>query len=167
MLTDKQERALVAAGLMPIGALPFGGQALIGAARSLQVPATRFVGAGADNAAANARLSAQFNSMICVSRFAHYVKVMGRDMVGSFQTATEIQKKLQNWLMKFATAVTSPGPDTMAKYPLRGASVVINEIPGKPGVYGCIIQLQPHFQLDDIAASFRLMTEIAAPGARR
>jgi predicted component of type VI protein secretion system len=44
---------------------------------------------------------------------------------------------------------------------------VINEVPGKPGVYGCIIQLQPHFQLDDIAASFRLMTEIAAPGARR
>jgi type VI secretion system protein ImpD/type VI secretion system protein ImpC len=167
MLTDRQERALVAAGLLPIGALPWGGQALIGAARSLQVPNARFVGANANAAAANTRLSAQFNTMICVSRFAHYVKVMGRDMVGSFQTAQEIQKKLQNWLMKFATAVTSPGPDTMAKYPLRGASVVINEVPGKPGVYGCVIQLQPHFQLDDIAASFRLMTEIAAPGARR
>jgi len=167
MLTDRQERALVAAGLMPIGALPFGGQALIGAARSLQVPMTRFIGSGAENASANARLSAQFNSMICVSRFAHYVKVMGRDMVGSFQTAEEIQKKLQNWLMKFASSVTSPGPDTMAKYPLRGCSVAISEVPGKPGVYGCIIQLQPHFQLDDIAASFRLMTEISAPGARR
>jgi type VI secretion system protein ImpD/type VI secretion system protein ImpC len=167
MLTDRQERALVAAGLLPVGALPFGGQALIGAARSLQVPNARFVGANADAAAANTRLSAQFNTMICVSRFAHYVKVMGRDMVGSFQTAQEIQKKLQAWLMKFATATTSPGPDTMAKYPLRGASVVINEVPGKPGVYGCVIQLQPHFQLDDIAASFRLMTEIAAPGARR
>jgi type VI secretion system protein ImpD/type VI secretion system protein ImpC len=167
MLTDRQERALVAAGLLPVGSLPFGGQALIGAARSLQVPNARFVGANADSAAANTRLSAQFNTMICVSRFAHYVKVMGRDMVGSLQTAQEIQKKLQTWLLKFSTSATSPGPDTMAKYPLRGASVVINEVPGKPGVYGCIIQLQPHFQLDDIAASFRLMTEIAAPGARR
>jgi type VI secretion system protein ImpD/type VI secretion system protein ImpC len=166
-LTDRQERALVAAGFLPVGALPYGGQALIGAARSLQAPGTRFTGAGAEAAAANTRLSAQFNTMICVSRFAHYVKVMGRDMVGSFKTAQEIQRKLQDWLMRFATAVTSPGADTMAKYPLRSAQVTINEIPGKPGVYGCIIQLQPHFQLDDIAASFRLMTEIAAPGARR
>jgi type VI secretion system protein ImpD/type VI secretion system protein ImpC len=53
----------------------------------------------------------------------------------------------------------------MAKYPLRGAAVSISEVPERPGFYNCIIQLQPHFQLDDIAASFRLMTEIAAPGA--
>src|SRR6202041_3353581 len=92
MLTDRQERALVAAGLLPVGALPFGGQALIGAARSLQTPMTRFAGAGATAAAANARLSAQFNSMVCVSRFAHYVKIMGRDMVGSFKTAAEMQR---------------------------------------------------------------------------
>jgi len=130
------------------------------------VPNGRFFGANSDVDAANTRLSAQFNTMICVSRFAHYIKVMGRDMVGSFKTAQEIQKKLQTWLLKYATAATSSGPDTMAKYPLRGAAVVINEVPGKAGVYSCVIQLQPHFQLDDIAASFRLLTEIAAPGAR-
>jgi type VI secretion system protein ImpD/type VI secretion system protein ImpC len=166
-LSDRQERALVASGLMPVGALPYGGQALIGAAKSLQISNTRYVGANADATQANIRLSAQFNTMICVSRFAHYVKVMGRDMVGSMKTPEEIQKKLQAWLMRFASGSSSPGPETMAKYPLRAASVTITETPGKPGVYGCIIQLQPHFQLDDIAASFRLMTEIAAPGARR
>ncbi len=164
MLTDRQERALVAAGLLPVSAIPFGGQALIGAARSLQMPASRVAGQNAVAAAANARLSAQFNSMVCVSRFAHFVKVMGRDMVGSFKTAAEVQRFLQDWLMKFANANTDAGPETMARYPLRSAAVTITETPGKPGVFGCIIQLQPHFQLDDVSASFRLMTELSAPG---
>jgi type VI secretion system ImpC/EvpB family protein len=166
-LTDRQERALVAAGLLPIGTLPYGGEALLGAARSLQTSGKKYIGANANAASANAKLSAQFNTMICVSRFAHYVKVMGRDMVGSMRTPGQIQRELQDWLMRYANASTSPGADTMAKYPLRSASVAVAEIPGKPGVYSCIIQLQPHFQLDDIAASFRLMTELAAPGARK
>ncbi len=165
-LTDRQERHLVAAGFLPISALPFGGQALLGAASSLQAPASRFIGANANVAAANARISAQFNTMVCVSRFAHYVKIMGRDMVGSFKTAAEIQKSLQSWLQRFTNANPSAGPETMAKYPLRQAAVTITELPGKPGVFGCSVQLQPHFQLDDIAASFRLMTELAAPGNR-
>jgi type VI secretion system protein ImpD/type VI secretion system protein ImpC len=166
--TDKQERALVAAGLLPIGTLPFGGQALLGATRSLQstAAAPRFTGASAAAAAANTRLSSQFNTMLCVSRFAHYVKIIGRDMVGSFQTAEEIQSGLQNWLMRFVNANTDPGPEVMARYPLRDASVGVTEIPGKPGVFGCTVQLQPHFQLDDIAASFRLMTELAVPKPR-
>jgi type VI secretion system protein ImpD/type VI secretion system protein ImpC len=166
-LTDRQERALVAAGLLPVGTLPFGGQALIGAARSLQSPPTRHAGEAAEAARANARLSAQFNTMICVARFAHYVKIMGRDMVGAFKTAPEIQRRLQEWLMRYATSSSSHGAETMAKYPLRGAAVTISEMAEKPGFYNCIIQLQPHFQLDDIAASFRLMTEIAAPGVGR
>jgi type VI secretion system protein ImpD/type VI secretion system protein ImpC len=166
MLTDRQERALVAAGLLPVGVLPYGGQGLVGAARSLQTPG-KFIGFNVNAANANAKLSAQFNTMICVSRFAHYIKVIGRDMVGSFKTADEIQRRLQDWLMRYANANAAAGSDTMAKYPLRDAAVTITETPGRPGVYGCVIQLQPHFQLDDIAASFRLMTEIAAPGARR
>jgi type VI secretion system ImpC/EvpB family protein len=166
MLSDRQERALVAAGLLPISAIPFGGQALIGAARSLQLPAARSVGQNGAAADANARLSAQFNSMICVSRFAHYVKVMGRDMVGSFTTATEAQRQLEAWLMKFTNANTNSGPETMARYPLRSAAVTVTETLGKPGVYGCVIHLQPHFQLDDVSASFRLMTELSASGKR-
>jgi type VI secretion system protein ImpD/type VI secretion system protein ImpC len=163
VLTDRQERALVAAGLLPVGALPFGGQALVGAARSLQSPA-RYAGPNASAATANAQLSAQLNSMVCVSRFAHFIKIMGRDMVGSFKSAAEVQRFLQDWLMKFANANTSAGAETMARYPLRSAAVTVTEIPGRPGVFGCIVQLQPHFQLDDVAASFRLMTELSAPG---
>jgi type VI secretion system protein ImpD/type VI secretion system protein ImpC len=164
-LTDAQERALVAAGMLPVGTLPYGGQALLGAARSLQT-AVKYAGGSGQAATANAKLSAQFNTMICVSRFAHYVKVMGRDMVGSMRTAEQIQRKLQDWLHRFTTTSAS-GPETMAKYPLRAAQVTVSDAPGKPGVYNCIIQLQPHFQLDDIAATFRLMTELAAPGVRK
>ncbi|MBU6448967.1 MAG: type VI secretion system contractile sheath large subunit [Rhodospirillales bacterium] len=164
MLSDKQERALVAAGLLPICALPYGGEALIGAARSLQTPATAYAGPNAASAAANARLSAQFNSVICVSRFAHYVKIMGRDMTGAFKTAPEVQRRLYDWLMRYTNANTSAGLETMARYPLRDASVLVEEVPGKPGVFTCAIHLQPHFQLDDVAVSFRLMTELAAPG---
>jgi type VI secretion system protein ImpD/type VI secretion system protein ImpC len=164
--TDAQERALVAAGMLPIGALPYGGQALLGAARSLQT-AQKFLGQNGQAASANAKLSAQFNTMICVSRFAHYVKVMGRDMVGSQRTANQIQQQLQNWLHGFTNASTGASPETMAKYPLRDAQVTVTDSAGKPGTYNCIIQLQPHFQLDDIAATFRLMTELAAPGARK
>ncbi len=163
--TDKQERALVAAALMPVSALPYGGQMLLGAARSLQTAAKKYVGSGAEAAAANTKLSAQFNTMVCVSRFAHYVKVMGRDMIGSFQTAPEIERFLQTWLMRYVNSDLSPGADTMARFPLRDASVKISELPGKPGVYGCIVQLQPHFQLDDISAAFRLVTELAKPKA--
>lgn len=166
MLSDRQERALVAAGLLPVGAIPFGGQALIGAARSLQSPAARFAGPNANAASANARLSAQFNSIVCVSRFAHYVKIMGRDMVGSFKTAPEVQRALQSWIKNFTNANTDAGAETMARYPLRSASIAVTELPGKPGVYGCTVQLQPHFQLDDVSASFRLMTELSAPGQR-
>ena len=164
MLTDRQERALVAAGLLPICALPYGGEALIGAARSLQTPTTHYAGPNAASAAANARLSAQFNSVICVSRFAHYVKIMGRDMTGAFKTAPEVQRRLHDWLMRYTNANTGAGLETMARYPLRDASVQVEEVPGKPGVFSCAIHLQPHFQLDDVAVSFRLMTELASPG---
>ena len=166
MLTDRQERALVAAGFLPVGALPFGGQALLGAARSLQTQTTRYAGANSHAATANAQLSAQFNSMVCVSRFAHYVKIIGRDMVGSFKTPLEIERFLQSWLLRYANANPSAGPETMARYPLRSAAVSVAEVPARPGVFQCIIHLQPHFQLDDVAASFRLMTELSAPGKR-
>jgi type VI secretion system ImpC/EvpB family protein len=166
VLTDRQERSLIEAGLMPVGALPWGGEALVSTARSLQTPLSRHGGANADAASANTKLSAQFNTMICVSRFAHYVKVMGRDMLGAFLTPDVVERRLRDWLLNYTNTNTAAGPETMAKYPLRSSQVAVSEIPGKPGVYRCEIHLQPHFQLDDIAASFRLLTDLAAPGAR-
>jgi type VI secretion system protein ImpD/type VI secretion system protein ImpC len=164
IFSDRIEAALIDAGLMPLSALPYGEEAVFSAVHSLQAPAS-FIGPTAAAANANARLSAQINSMLCVSRFAHYVKVIGRDMVGSFKTAEEVEAELQSWLTGYVNSSLTAGPEMRARYPLVNARVTVRERSGRPGVYGCVIQLQPHFQLDDVTASFRLVTDIAAPGA--
>ncbi len=97
--------------------------------RSLQVPAS-FIGPTAGAANANARLSAQINSMLCVSRFAHYVKMMGRHMVGSFKTAEEIEARLQSWLTSYVNTSPTAGPEMRARYPLVNARLTVRERPG-------------------------------------
>jgi type VI secretion system ImpC/EvpB family protein len=165
VLSDRLEAALVEAGLMPLSALPYGEEAVFSAVRSLQAPASYF-GRTAPAANANARLSAQLNSMLCVSRFAHYIKVMGREMVGSFKTGDEIEIRLQQWLTGYVNANLEAGPESRARFPLVAGRVSVHELPGRPGVFGCVMHLQPHFQLDNVAATFRLVTDIAAPGTQ-
>ncbi|MBO0711455.1 MAG: type VI secretion system contractile sheath large subunit [Acetobacteraceae bacterium] len=165
VLTDRQEQSLVEAGLIPLSAPPFGTEAAFSTVRSLQAPA-QFVGTDAAAARANARISSQTNSMLCVSRFAHYIKVIGRETVGSFRTAEEIEHVLQTWLAGYVNTSVNAGPDTRARYPLVSGRVSVRERPGRPGTFGCVIHLQPHFQLDDVSATFRLVTEMTAPGAR-
>ncbi|MGH7122269.1 MAG: type VI secretion system contractile sheath large subunit [Acetobacteraceae bacterium] len=165
VLTDRQERVLVDAGLMPLTAIPYGEEAVFSAARSLQSPA-RYIGANANAANANAQLSAQINAMLSVSRFAHYIKMLGRDMVGSIRTADEIERALQGWLTNYVNRSTSAGPETRARYPLASGRIMVRERAGRPGVFGCTIHLQPQFQLDDVAATFRLVTDLVAPGPR-
>ena len=166
VFSDQIEAVFVEAGLMPLSALPYGEEAVFSAVRSMQAPAP-YIGPTAAAANANARLSAQINSILCVSRFAHYVKIIGRDMVGSFKTPEEVESQMQAWLIGYVNTNLSAGPEARARYPLVGARVTVRERPGRPGVYGCVVLLQPHFQLDDVTASFRLVTDIAAPGVTR
>lgn len=165
VLTDRQERTLVDAGLMPVSALPYGHEAVFGAVRSLQSP-RRYQGPNAEAANANARLSAQVNSMLCTARFAHCIKLLGRQMVGSFRTAEEIEQRLQEWLTGYVNGTLAGGAEAHARHPLVNGRVTVRERPGRPGVFGCTMLLQPHFQLDDVSATFRLVTDIVAPGSR-
>lgn len=160
-LTDRQDQELSELGFIPLTVLRNTIEAAFGACRSLQV-AKSYVGANAPAASANARLSAQLSTMLCVSRFAHYIKVIGRDRVGSYATPEECEAGLQKWLSGYVNANTRAGPEMMARYPLADARVSVTELPGRPGHYGCTIHLQPQFQLDDIAATFRLVTEVPA-----
>jgi type VI secretion system protein ImpD/type VI secretion system protein ImpC len=164
-LTDRQERALVDAGLMPVCALPYGREMVFGAVRSLQAP-QRHMGPNAAAADASARISAQVNALLCAARFAHYLKVMGRDMVGSFQTADEIQRRLHDWLQKHVNANRNATGEQRARYPLSEGRILVEEKPGKPGVFSATAHLKPHYQLDDVSATFILLTEISAPGRR-
>ncbi len=162
--TDAQERALSDAGLMPIALLPYGEEAVFGAVPSLQAPA-RFAGPDAAAASANARLSTQINAMLCVSRFAHHIKLRGRAMTGSFRTAEQIEQELHGWLQSYVNANPGGGSEMRARLPLAAARVTVREQRGKPGSFTCTAQLQPHFQLDDVSAGFRLVTDFAGPAA--
>ena len=159
----RQEHALVDVGLLPVGVLPFGPELVFGASRSMQAPAS-YSGITAATAEANARLSAQINSMLCAARFAHLLKVMGRDMVGAFRTSDEIERQLNRWLQGYVNTNIDSTGDSRARFPLLEGNVQVSERTGKPGVFGCTIHLRPHYQLDDIATAFHLVTELAAPG---
>jgi type VI secretion system protein ImpD/type VI secretion system protein ImpC len=160
VFTDRQERSLLDAGLMPVSAVPFSEELVFGAVRSLQIP-QRYQGPNADAAEASARLSTQINSILCASRFAHHLKMKGRHMVGSFKTADEIERFLQSWLMQYVNANRSAGGETLARFPLVDGRVSVTEMAGRPGSFGCVIHLQPHYQLDDISAAFQLVTDLS------
>ncbi len=157
-LTDEQEREAADAGLIALCGLEGLPEASFGAAPSIHRPPRMT----SEVANANQRLSAQFNSMLCVSRFAHVVKLMGRDMVGSFLNPEDVETRLQAWLNSHVSGLAGGG-DAASRYPLRDARVEVREQIGKPGIYGCTVILQPHYQLDDVGASFRLLTELTGP----
>ncbi len=160
VLNDRQERSLLDAGLMPLSSIPFSEELVFGAVRSLLTP-QRHIGTNANVADANARLSTQINSILCASRFAHHLKMKGRHMVGSFKTASEIEHFLQDWLMKYCNGNLASSGDSRARFPLVAGRVSVNELPGKPGSFGCVVHLQPHYQLDDISAAFQLVTDLS------
>jgi type VI secretion system protein ImpD len=118
-----------------------------------------------DRAAAtvNARISAMLQYMLCVSRFAHYVKVLGRDRVGTFSEPEELERFLQDWITRFVTTDAEASPEVRARFPLREASVQVRPQPGRPGEYQCVMHLSPHYELDELAASVRIATELAPP----
>jgi type VI secretion system ImpC/EvpB family protein len=154
-LTDTQERALVTAGLMPLNTLPHG-EAAFASVHSVQtVPVPSRLATAAE---ANRRISGQISAMLCVSRFAHYIKVIGRDMTGAQYTAADVERRLQRWLARYTNANQDADADGRARYPLLAGQVKVHDIDGRPGSFGCVIHLQPHYQLDDISATFRLVT---------
>ncbi|NLS07991.1 type VI secretion system contractile sheath large subunit [Rhizobium sp. P32RR-XVIII] len=165
-LTDRQERDLVGVGMMPLNALPYG-DAAFAAVRSLQTRPTNPPGRGPTPAIANRELSAQINAMLCVSRFAHYIKIMGREMTGSSLTAAEIERRLQIWLSGYTNASPNAGPDSRAQHPLISSQIRVHELDGRPGFFGCIVHLQPYHQLDDVSMIFRLVTGLSFEKAIR
>lgn len=109
----------------------------------------------------NARLSAMLQYILCVARFAHYIKVIGRDKVGGYHSAEHCEQELQRWLHNYTTASTDASNDVRARHPLREAKIQVREKRGAPGRYYSIIQLQPHFQLDQMITTVKLVAELS------
>jgi type VI secretion system protein ImpC len=111
---------------------------------------------------ANARLSTQLPYIFAVSRFAHYLKAMMRDKLGSFMSRTDCERWLNQWISNYVTPDDTATQATKAQYPLRDAKIEVSEVPGKPGVYRATAFLRPHFQLDELSVSLRLVAELPA-----
>jgi type VI secretion system protein ImpC len=116
-----------------------------------------------DEANANARLSSQLQYIFAVSRFAHYLKSMVRDKIGSFMSRKDAEMFLNRWIQNYVTEDDTASPATKAQYPLREARVEVAEIKGKPGCYRAVAFLRPHFQLDELSVSLRLVAELPPP----
>jgi type VI secretion system protein ImpC len=119
-----------------------------------------------DEANANSRLSTQLQYIFAVSRFAHYLKSMMRDKIGSFMSRADAQYFLNRWIMNYVTEDDSASPATKAQYPLREARIDVAEIPGKPGCYRAVAFLRPHFQLDELTVSLRLVADLPEPASK-
>jgi type VI secretion system protein ImpC len=112
---------------------------------------------------ANARLSAQLQYIFAISRFAHYMKSMMRDKVGSFMSQKNCEDFLNRWITQYVLLDDGASQEQKAKFPLREARIEVQEIPGKPGAYKAISYLRPHFQLDELDVSLRLVAELPQP----
>jgi len=156
-VTEHREKELAQLGFIPLCHCPDTDVAAFFSNMSLQRPAAFDRAA----ATANAGMSAMLQYILCVSRFSHYLKVIARDRVGSFDDPAACEKYLRQWLLDYTTANPAPNDEERAKYPLRDAQVQVRESPGKPGAYRCVMHLCPHVQLDQVIATVRLATELA------
>lgn len=112
---------------------------------------------------ANARLSSQLQYIFAISRFAHYLKAMMRDKIGAFMTRKNCEDFLNRWISNYVLIDDDAGQELKAQYPLREARIDVVEIPGKPGAYKAVAFLRPHFQLDELTVSLRLVAELPQP----
>ena len=120
---------------------------------------------GDPQATANARLSSQLPYVMAASRFAHYIKAMMRDKVGSFMTKENVADYLNKWIADYVLLDDRASQASKASYPLREARIDVEDVAGKPGVYKAVVYLRPHFQLDELTASIRLVAELPPPAA--
>jgi type VI secretion system ImpC/EvpB family protein len=156
IITETLEKQLSDLGFIPLCECKDTEYSVFYSNQSLQ-KATRY-----DRAAAtvNAQMSAMLQYMLCVSRFAHYIKVLARDKLGAFTEYEELEKLLQNWIVQYVTADNEATPAVKARYPLRDAEVRVEPTPGRPGSYQCRMRLNPHYELDELHASVRVVAEL-------
>jgi type VI secretion system protein ImpC len=112
------------------------------------------------DATANANLSARLPYMFATCRFAHYLKSMVRDKIGNFMERADVEKFLNDWIMNYVTSDANAGDDIKARYPLAAAEVKVQEVEGNPGYYTSQFFLRPHYQLEGLTVSLRLVSKL-------
>ncbi|HEU4566268.1 MAG TPA: type VI secretion system contractile sheath large subunit [Gemmatimonadaceae bacterium] len=158
-ITDRREKELADLGFAPLVHQKGTANACFFSVQSAQKPKIY----DSDAATANARISAQLPYIFAVSRFAHYLKSMMRDKIGGYMSKSEAQTFLNNWIMNYVVGNDDAPMAVKAKRPLKEARVDVMEVPGKPGAYRAVAFLRPHFQLDELSVSMRLVADLPAP----
>jgi type VI secretion system protein ImpC len=161
-ITDRREKELSDLGFIPLVHCKGTDYAAFFGAQSSQ-KAKKY---DTDSANANARLSTQLQYILATSRFAHYLKAIMRDKIGSFMTRQNCQDYLNRWITNYVLLDDNASQTAKAQYPLREARIDVSEVRGKPGVYRAVAFLKPHFQLDELTVSLRLVAELPAPVAK-
>jgi type VI secretion system protein ImpC len=155
-ITDRREKELSDLGFISLVHCKESDYAAFFGAQSAQ-KAKKY---NTDAANANSVLSAQLQYIFAVSRIAHYMKAMMRDKIGSFASASNVEDFLNRWLTQYVLLDDNASQEQKAQFPLREASVQVSEVPGRPGVYRAVSFLRPHFQLDELSVSLRLVAEL-------
>jgi len=160
---DRREAELAGLGFMPLLHRKGTDQATFMGAQSVFKPA-KYQGKDGDFATANANLTARLQYMFPVCRFAHYLKVMVRDKIGSFKERKDMETWLNDWLTNYVTQDDSASDAIKARYPLRAGLVEVTDVAGNPGYYDAKFYLRPHFQLEGLNTSLRLTSRLPSKG---
>ncbi len=113
-----------------------------------------------NNANINEKLSGMLNYVLCTARFAHYLKMIARNKIGSFTSADDCARVLSDWLRQYTASGNDLSRELQAKYPLRDSRVEITQRMGNPGTFNCKIYLSPHYRFEQIDTYLQLTTEI-------
>ena len=156
-ISDRREAELAKNGFMPLIHKKNTDFAAFIGAQSLQKPAEY----DDPDATANANLSARLPYLFATCRFAHYLKCMVRDKIGSFKERDQLQLWLQEWIYNYVDGNPAISSDeTKAMKPLAAAEVVVEEVEGNPGYYTSKFFLRPHYQLEGLTVSLRLVSKL-------
>jgi type VI secretion system ImpC/EvpB family protein len=155
-ITDRREKELNDLGFITLCHCKGTTQAAFFGGQTTNQPKKYF----SDSANANAKISAMLPYMLAASRFAHYIKVMMRSKIGSFMTRGNVEDYLNSWISNYVLLDDNASQEAKAGYPLREARVNVTEVPGEPGSYRATVFLKPHFQLEELTTSIRLVANL-------
>ena len=161
-ISDRREAELAKNGFMPLLHKKNTDLAAFIGAQSLQKPAEY----DDPDATANANLAARLPYLFATCRFAHYLKCIVRDKIGSFKEKDDMQRWLQNWILNYVDGDPAHSTETTkAQHPLAAAEVVVEDVEGNPGYYNSKFYLRPHYQLEGLTVSLRLVSKLPSAKA--
>lgn len=155
-ITDRREKELNDLGFISLCHCKGTGKAAFFGGQTTNQPKKYF----SDDANANAKISAMLPYMLAASRFAHYIKVIMREKIGSFLTRANVENYLNTWISNYVLLDDNATQEVKSSYPLRSARVVVTDVPGEPGSYRATVFLKPHFQLEELTTSIRLVAQL-------